>query len=203
MPRTPATEAQRDAARRRLQKAAAGLYAERGAAAISARAIADRAGVSVGTIYSYFGSLQGLMQSLWMEPVEAINLRFAEVADAAPDPAVRLRALLTAYVEAARAHPALYRGAFMFVRPDALPKPAREPLESAPFARLLLEAIRDGQACDTFRAGDPHRMAELAWAGVHGSLALPINFDRLQFDAAQSVAADMVDLVVSALLKPA
>lgn len=199
MPRTPATEAQRDAARRHLQKAAAGLYAELGATGVSARAVAERANVSVGTIYSYFGSLQGLMQSLWMQPLEGINARFEQVAAAVPEPLPRLRALLEAYVDVARARPELYRGVFLFVRPAALPTPERGPLETAVFPSLLVAAIRDGQAQGAIREGDPVRLAQLAWAGVHGALALPVNFDRLQLDATGCLAGDMVGLVVDGL----
>jgi AcrR family transcriptional regulator len=201
MARKPATEAQKKAARRHIQKAAAGLYAEQGAAAVSARAIAERAGVSVGTLYVHFGSLQGLMQSLWMEPVEAINARLVQMAAGIADPVERVRALLSAYVEVAQTRPDLFRGAFLFVRPSDLPKPAREAMESAPFAALLMAAVRDGQAKGVFRNGDPRRLAQIAWAGVHGCLALPVNFDRLALAEPEDLAAQMIDVMI-ANLKP-
>lgn len=199
MPRKPATDDQRQAARRTLQKAAAGLYAESGAAAVSARAIAQRAGVSVGTLYAYFGSLQGLMQSLWMEPVEVINAQLERLAAETADPAQRLRALLNAYVEVALTRPELFRGAFLFVRPDTLPKPAREPFEDTPFAALLTSAIREGQDSGAFRGGDPGELAQVAWAGVHGCLALPVNFDRLDFAEPARLASRMIDILLADL----
>lgn len=197
MPRKPATEEQRQAARRRLQKAAASVYAEMGATGVSARAIAQQAGVSVGTIYTYFGSLQGLMQSLWMQPVEAINARLTELAASIPEPRARLRALLDAYVGVARDRPDLYRGAFLFVRPRSLPTPEREPLESAPFAQLLITAVRDGQQSGAFRPGDPVRLAQLAWATVHGAIGLPVNFDRLDFKDTSALTTDAVELALN------
>ena len=109
MPRKPATEEQKLAARRHLQKTASGLYAEKGATGVSARAIAVRAGVSVGALYSHFGSLQGLMQSLWREPVEQIDRQLEQIAADHPDPVDRLRALLGAYVEVALERPELFR----------------------------------------------------------------------------------------------
>jgi AcrR family transcriptional regulator len=196
MARKPATDAQRQAARRTLQKAAAGLYAEAGAAGVSARAIAQRAGVSVGTIYAYFGSLQGLMQSLWREPVEVINQQLAELAAGIEDPVGRLRALLNAYVEVALTRPELFRGAFLFVRPETLPKPEREPLEGTPFVALLASAIREGQARGIMRDGAPGELAQMAWAGVHGCLALPVNFDRLDFAEPSTLASQMIDLLI-------
>lgn len=200
MPRKPATEEQKQAARRRLQKAAAALYAEVGATGVSARAIAQGAGVSVGTIYTYFGSLQGLMQSLWMQPVEAINARLTELAASIPEPGARLRALLQAYVGVARDQPELYRGAFLFVRPRSLPTPEREPLDTAPFPRLLITAVRDGQACGVVRPGDPVRLAQLAWSAVHGAIGLPVNFDRLAFQDTTALEDDAVELALRGLL---
>lgn len=199
MPRKPATEDQRQATRRILQKAAAGLYAESGAGAVSARAIAQRAGVSVGTIYSYFGSLQGLMQSLWMEPVRAINEQLAQSTAGISDPIIRIRSLLGAYVEVAMTRPELFRGAFLFVRPEALPKPGREPLENTPFASLLASAIRQGQTEGSIRSGDPVELAQLAWSAVHGCLALPVNFDRLAFAEGAGMAARMIDILIADL----
>ena len=70
MPRRPATESQREEVRQKIRNAAKAIYREKGITGISARAIAVSAGVSVGTIYSYFGDLQTLMQSLWLEPLD-------------------------------------------------------------------------------------------------------------------------------------
>jgi AcrR family transcriptional regulator len=202
MPRKPASEDQKQAARRRLQKAASGLYAELGATGVSARAIADRAGMSVGALYLHFGSLQGLMQSLWQGPVETINRRLEQIAADHPDPVHRLRKLLEAYVEVALDRPELFRGAFLFVRPETLPKPDREPLASAVFAALLVAAVADGQASGALAPGDPGRLAQLAWAGLHGALALPINFDRLAIDDTRALAGDMIKLLLAALASP-
>lgn len=199
MARKPATDEQREAARRRLQSAASAQYAALGAGGVSARAIAERAGVSVGTIYTYFGSLQGLMQSLWMEPLDRINGRLNRIAQAHADPMLRLRKLLEAYVDVAINAPELFRGAFLFVRPDSLEKPPRDVLESAVFGALLLAAIEEGQASGRVRDGEPRRLAQLAWSAVHGSLALPVNFDRLNLEPGQAVAGDMITVILDSL----
>ena len=199
MARKPATAEQKLAARRHIQKAAAGVYSEQGASAVSVRAIAQRADVSIGTIYAHFGNLQGLMQSLWMEPLETINAQLADLAAGIADPVERLAALLNAYVQVAQARPELFRGAFLFVRPDTLPKPERGPLEDAPFAALLIAAIQEGQALGAVRGGDPRVLAQVAWAGIHGCLALPVNFDRLDFASPSALAARMIEAVIADL----
>ena len=85
------------------------------------------------------------------------------------------------------------------MRPDALPKPDRGPLADAPFAALLTAAIHEGQAQGALRPGDPELLAQVAWAGVHGCLALPINLDRLAFAESSRLAAQMIDLVLADL----
>ena len=60
MPRPALTEEQRRETRRQIRQAASDMYAENGLSDISARAIAKRAGVSVGTIYSHFANLTDL-----------------------------------------------------------------------------------------------------------------------------------------------
>lgn len=197
MARKPATAEQRQAARRHIQKSAASVYSELGASAVSVRAIAQRAEVSVGTIYAYFGSLQGLLQSLWMEPLEAINAQLADLAASIDEPVKRLAALLNAYVEVAQTRPELFRGAFLFVRPDTLPKPERGPLEEAPFAALLIAAIQEGQARGELRDGDPRLLAQVAWASIHGCIGLPVNFDRLTFAEPSDLAAQVVQMLIA------
>ena len=199
MPRKPATDEQREAARKRQQAAASAQYAAFGAGGVSARAIAERAGVSVGTLYTYFGSLQGLMQSLWMEPLDRINARLNRIAQAHADPIERLRKLLEAYVDVAISAPELFRGAFLFVRPESLEKPQRDALGSVVFGALLLAAIEDGQASGRIRAGEPRRLAQLAWSAVHGSLALPVNFDRLDLEPGQAIAAEVIPVILQSL----
>jgi AcrR family transcriptional regulator len=64
VPRPALTDKQRRETRLRNFTAAAELCAENGFRDISARTIADKAGVSVGTLYTNFDNLKDLMQSL-------------------------------------------------------------------------------------------------------------------------------------------
>lgn len=194
MPRPALTEEQRRETRRRIREAASELYADRGLAEISARAIAEKAGVSVGTLYSYFGNLAELMQSLWRQPVRRLLEDLHAVAERETDPCVRLRALLESYVNFAQRERAVYRGAFMFVRPEAHKKPPAVPVEEADIPKLLIAAIRDGQAAGEFREGDPVVLAELVWSGLHGALALPEGMDRVAFSAPASLGPGMIDV---------
>ena len=71
MARPTHTPEQKAAIRQQIRSAASALYAQDGLK-VTARRVAEEAGVSVGTIYSYFGSLSDLMQSLWREPLRRL-----------------------------------------------------------------------------------------------------------------------------------
>lgn len=199
MARTPATEAQRRAESSRIQAAASKIYADKGIAAISARAVAKEAGVSVGKLYGYFSSLTELMQSLWQGQVQKLAEKLHRVAKSTPDPMDRIRSVLETYVAFAQLNSDLYKGALMFVRPDELPTPEQDAAEDLPIMDLLIKAVAEGQTAGSIRAGSAVRMAQLLWAGVHGALALPINIDRFAFKERDHLTSDMVDALMEHL----
>jgi AcrR family transcriptional regulator len=181
MARPPATESQKDAVRSKIRQAAVNLYREQGITNITARAIAVRAGVSVGTIYKHFGNLSELARTLWQGPVERFEQSLEEQAARQSDPLLRLQELLEGYLDFAEQNAELYRGAFLFVRPPNEAKPDKEAITTSVFAKLLIEALEQGQREGAVLAGDAVEQAQLLWAGVHGAIALPTNLDRLQW----------------------
>ena len=195
MPRRPATESQREEVRQKIRSAAKTIYRDKGVSGISARAIAVSAGVSVGTIYSYFGDLQTLMQSLWLEPLDRINAELQRIAEAQDDPIERLRALMRAYLDVATDNPELYRNAFMFVRPSQLETPDQDAMDSVTFIVLIRDALLDGQNSGRIRSGSVDQMAQLIWAGLHGCIALPINFDRIAMVG--DAGPQMIDMLIT------
>ncbi|MDB9917844.1 TetR/AcrR family transcriptional regulator [Pseudomonadales bacterium] len=196
MPRPLLTEAQRKETRKAIRAAAAKLYSENGLKDISARAVADAAGVSVGTIYSHFGSLAELMQSLWRQPVSGLISELIEKTAAITDPEERLRSLLTDYIGFSEDQNSVFRGAFLFVRPEAHEPPPQVALENDRFYGLFRNAILEGQRLGKFREGDADEFAQLVWSGVHGALALPVNFHRLALDKTRRPAEQMIDLLI-------
>jgi AcrR family transcriptional regulator len=197
MPRKPATEAQRLEVRQSLRRAAQHVHDAKGISGVTARAIALEAGVSVGTIYSHFGDLKSLMQSLWEEPLQAINARFHAAASEHSDPIDRLRALMQTYFNVASADEELYRNAFMFVRPAHLPTPDKDADNLPAFPGLIRTALLDGQNAGAIRPGSVTSMTELIWAGLHGTIAMPINFDRISFQNPSPLRGDMIDLLLA------
>jgi len=64
MPTKPLRDRLKAAAREEILAAAEQVLADRGIATARVEEIAERSGVSVGTIYNYFGDRQGLVQAL-------------------------------------------------------------------------------------------------------------------------------------------
>jgi len=197
MARPKATPEQRAEVRRSIQRAATDLYREEGLSAISARAVAKKAGVSVGTIYSYFGDLAGLGQSLWAGRVARQEEVFREIAGQHQDPVERIQALLHAYLAFGIDQHELYRNVLLFVRPGALGTPEKQDLSAFAFPTLLKAAIEQGQGSGDIRASNPGDLAQILWSGVHGALALPVNLDRVELKPAKA----MIEATVAGLLR--
>nr|WP_070961461.1 TetR/AcrR family transcriptional regulator [Hyphomonas sp. Mor2] len=189
MARPKATPEQRAEVRRSIQRAAAELYREEGLGGVSARSVAKKAGVSVGTIYSYFGDLAGLGQSLWEGRIAKQDEVFREIAAQHDDPLTQIEALLDAYLTFGIEQHELYRSVLLFVRPEGMGEPEQQPVSAFAFPTLLKAAIEAGQAAGQIRGGDPGDLAQLLWSGVHGAIALPINLARLELKAVAEVKA--------------
>ena len=179
MPRPALTDEQKKLTRKAIRQAAAELYAENGFTDISARSIATKAGISVGSLYTYFANLTELMQSLWKEPVIRLVAQLEAIHASTVPPIEKLRGQLETYVAFAREERAVYRGAFMFVRPDTHEKPAQVSLEDDRLFCLFRDAIVEAQEHGLVRSGNAVTMAQTVWSALHGAISLPLNVDRL------------------------
>ena len=197
MARPKASPEQRAEVRRSIQQAAVELYRAEGLGGVSARAVAKKAGVSVGTIYSYFGDLTGLGQSLWEPQIARLEDELRKVAAQHDDPMARIEALLRAYLAFGIEQSELYRNALMFVRPTSAEQPEKQPVSEFAFPSLLKAAIEQGQADGTVIAREPEALVQILWSGVHGALALPVNMDRL----ALASAGEQVDDTLQCLMR--
>ncbi len=174
----------------------------RGWSEISIRDVIAEAGISIGTFYKYFKDRSDLAQTLWLEPVNDLRSLMQARFDAAADPTEKVRALLDSYAGFALENRRLFRAAFLFVRPDDNPRPDPVALESEVLYRGLHAAFVDGQRSGDFRDFDPKEMAQLFWAAIHGSLALPENLDRFQFDPPAQLSANMVEALMQMIAAP-
>lgn len=201
MARPVASEEERDAQRHRIRRAASELHAEGGLQAVSVRAVAKRAGVSTGLLYSYYANLSDLMRSLWMVPIAELGRSLATVESDEPDPIKRLERLLETFIDFTIANEETHRGLLLFVRPpDSATELNRDPDELMLFSSLR-RAIEAGQSEGVIRNGNPRLLAQLLWSGIHGALALPINLDTYDLGDGPAVATDMVSALIASITK--
>ena len=148
--------------------------------------------MSVGTVYSHFGSLSELMQSLWRRPARKLVQRLAQLGDELSDPLEQLRSYLEAYVQFSIAEPEVFRAAFLYVRPESVAAPEKIALEDDEFFSLFRRAIVQGQNEGRFRSGDPDTLVQLVLGSIHGALALPVNLHRLALRDGVDVAEEAI-----------
>ncbi len=202
MARPPITPEQRRAQRQAIYEAAADLFGTKGPGSVTVRAVADRAGVSQGTIYNHFASLGELQRALWAVPVERASRELEQLAESIADPGERIRALLVAFAQFVFDRPDVHRGAMLYVRPISQPQPERFAPEQLAFFRLLTEALEEAGQAGVMSVPEPRMTAELLWAALHGALALPTNADIYELSTSKELAERMTSFVLDALQTP-
>ncbi|WCB93729.1 hypothetical protein DSM104299_02445 [Baekduia alba] len=145
-----------------------------GAQTLSLRELARDVGVSHAAPRRHFADKQALLDALAQNGFEQLGAILATaVADAGPDFDARLLSLGRAYIAYATAHPALVELMFASKHQAGAPAELTEAGERA-FAPAL-GAVAEGQAAGAIVAGDPHRVAIVAFAALQGLVALANN----------------------------
>jgi AcrR family transcriptional regulator len=130
-----------------LVQATAQVLVAKGYDAITTDAVAERAGVSVGSLYQYFPNKESLVAALIRNHAEEIidTVRAALSQHAGASMEVVLRALINAGIEAHRIDPALHKVIYEQVPREVYPVEAR--LVSREL-QSLLETFLNGRAPD-------------------------------------------------------
>jgi len=159
--------------REAILEAAQQLLVREGYGSLTMRHIAQRAGCSVGSLYLYFESKEGLLFALLDRAQERLAERFfAPEIQAITDPRQRLQALAQAYVDFGLTHPEAYEVLFM-LHPREL---ASYPEERLAQAYRLLDPIVE--AIDTYvqqhqlEMPDVRVAAVAFWSALHGIVSL-------------------------------
>jgi AcrR family transcriptional regulator len=155
--------------RRKLLDAAAAEFAEKGFHAGSISAITRRAGVALGSFYTYFDSKDAVFRALVSDMSEAVRQAAREAI--APDmpPLTVERAALTAFLRFAASHKELYRiiDEAEFVDPESY----RRHYETT--AARIAERLAAGADAGAFRDG----LGEIeAWAIMGMNVFLGLRF---------------------------
>jgi len=139
------------------------------------------------------------MESLWSGSIARYAEALKQVSNETEDPVERLRRLMQSYVDFAYANPEIYRGVFMLVRPSKMEVSDKRPAAQGVFAAFAIEAIKAGQDAEQLKPGDPTEIGLMVWGGLHGCLALPNNFGRLEFGDTSPLLERYIDTTIAAL----
>jgi AcrR family transcriptional regulator len=145
---------------------------------VTLRAVAREAGISAPSIYPHFADrdliLLAVTQNVFASLEEALRAPDQE------DPAERLRAICTAYLDFARRWPGRYRILFGAAW-DASQSVARAPAMAEDLAALGMnaftvveQALADCVAAGQSSSSDPFADAAALWVGLHGLAQLRV-----------------------------
>jgi len=179
----PRKQPYRDRLKARLIQVAEATIAAHGLAAVQARAIAETAGCSVGTLYNIFGDIDGLI----LEVSHRTLVGIGEVLTAAARRSAgllleaRLMALAGAYLDFATVNRRRWRAIFDHQLPDEHPRP-----EGFNEDRGRLLALLDAQLMESLPEPEARSDAAHAlFAATHGIVLLALDAKLTPFDPAR------------------
>jgi AcrR family transcriptional regulator len=183
---------------RRLLEAAAAEFGERGYHEAAINGITVRAGVALGTFYTYFESKEEVFRALVRDMSRATRAHVAEAVKGAPDRLAAERTGLAAFIAFTRRHPELYRiiEEAQFVAEDVYREHYLSFVEA--YRRNLAAARGRGQIADGAlgEEGDETR----AWALIGMSVFLGMRYGLWREDRTPEEVADVaIDLVSEGL----
>jgi AcrR family transcriptional regulator len=178
---------------RKLLEAAAQEFGQRGFHEAAITGITQRAGVALGTFYTYFESKEELFRALVRDMSQATRAHVAEAVRGAPDRLAAERLGLAAFIAFTRKHPELYRiiEEAQFIAQDVY----RE------HYLTFVEGYREGLAAAAARGQIVEGPDELrAWALIGMSVFLGMRYGIWNEDMTpQQVADGAIDLVSDGL----
>lgn len=191
--KSPRTERGRKTLRRVLEAAAA-EFGERGYHEAAITGITQRAGVALGTFYTYFNTKEEVFRALVRDMSHATRAYVAEAVRGAPDRLAAERIGLEAFIAFTRRHPELYRiiEEAQFVAEDVYREHYLTFVEG--YSRNLAAARDRGEISD---GPDEPR----AWALIGMSVFLGMRYGIWREDLTPAQVADAAIALVSEGLK--
>ncbi|HYI20958.1 MAG TPA: TetR/AcrR family transcriptional regulator [Solirubrobacteraceae bacterium] len=180
-----------------LLESAERTLSQSGASELSLRELARQVGVSHAAPRRHFADKQALLDALAEDGFERLGESLRDAMTAAGDEFdARLLAFAHAYVHFATRHAALLELMFSVKHRPGAADSLRASADRAFEAPLAL--ITEGQAKGEVVAGEPERVATVAWAALQG-LAAMVNSQMLDRALIDEVVADAVERLVLGL----
>ncbi len=159
--------------------AAEELFLSQGYHATTIEQVARKAGVSVGSIYVYFRSKEGLCLALLDKALDVQERYLSEAIDPAEDAVDSLRRLGRAYLRFFLAHPRYFK-LLMFLEHGGLghadldgdPSHDAYALRTERQLQLVASLLIDGVQRGQFREVDPMSAAQFLWGSWTGAISL-------------------------------
>ena len=166
--------------RESILKAAQDVLLRRGYDRASVEEIAANADVAVGSIYTYFGSKEGLFRAFLDEALREDEAAMDRAHDVNADQSSRLAAMTSELLELHRRNPAM---SMLALAPTCggTPTELTDRVVERTRAEIdrLRSAIADGVRAETLRDVDPDLAAAFLWAAWSGLTALHLRSDAL------------------------
>lgn len=187
--KAPRTERGRKTVRKLLEAAAA-EFGARGYHEAAITGITGRAGVALGTFYTYFESKEELFRALVRDMSNATRAHVAEAVRGAPDRIAAERIGLAAFIAFTRRHPELYRiiEEAQFVAEDCYREHYRSFVDG--YRQGLAAAATRGEICE-----GPDELR--AWALIGMSVFLGMRYAVWSKDMAPEAVADQAIALVA------
>ena len=158
--------------------------------AVTTRRLAERVEYSQPVLYSHFENRDAIIEAVALQGFSELSLAMHHGKGKARSPEAALRGTARAYVEFAKANPALYDAMFTlatdlpFGRPEA-PAQLHDAFDEL---RTAVEPVAGNR--------DPETLTEVVWSSLHGFASLA-RAGRLRPDFHDKRMAILVDLLTS------
>ncbi|WKX70124.1 TetR/AcrR family transcriptional regulator [Streptomyces sp. XD-27] len=161
-------ERERAERHRLIVEAARELAEAEGWGAVTTRRLSERVEYSQPVLYSHFASKDAIVAAVALEGFGELAAALRGARAAHVDAHAALRALADAYLDFARARPAVY--AAMFVR--EIDVPFGTEASPAPLKAAFGEFLGALEPLAAARGDDPETLAEVVWSALHGLATL-------------------------------
>jgi AcrR family transcriptional regulator len=191
---------QRDETRSRIVEVAGTMLRERGAAAVTTRAVADGAGVQAPTIYRLFGDKDGLLEAVAEHAMATFSAMKADAVraarDEATDPVEDLRTGWSMTIGFGLANPDLF---VLLSDPERGRRSAAARAGTALLAERIRPVVRPRPPAGRLAVPE-HRAVELVHAAGTGAVLAILAAPADERDP--SIADDVLDAVLGRILVP-
>lgn len=160
------------------------------------RRLSREVGCSHAKAYRYFANKEDLLVAVRARAFDRYRSFLEERLRGVEGALERVRQLCIAYADYARSHEAEFRMMFSFRQPDSLRHPKMKDAVFGAWGVFLgsvQEAVEEGVL-----AGEPERIANLLWAGVHGVVTLGVAEKLVMGMTRQDLVSSMIESLLQA-----